>query len=251
MATAHARRVYRGKKIVIGTKDRRWQWSKVFDHNPIIATPKEIRAQIDADWIVNGPGCRPYINYDAMEKPIKTAPKFHYHKIGPLEPGEIYFTEAEKARKLYGRFIVVDPNTDIKCVSVNKAWGFDKFQSVVDMLPDIRFVQASYGRPLLDGVETFDTANFRAGCRLVQDAIGFLGNEGGLHHAAAAVGTPAIVIFGSYHSPKVTGYASHINLSVGDEPCGTRAHCQHCRDAMNSITVDLVSEKVKLLFGDF
>jgi len=249
MATAHARREYKGNKIAIGTVDRRWYWSPIFDNNPIIATPTEIRGRTKVDWIVNASGCRPYINYDVMEKPIKTAPRFYYNEIGPLDPGEIYFTNDEKPQILTGRYIVIEPNIKENSVSPNKQWGIDKFQSVVNALPHVRFVQPKYGMPILDSVEPIETKSFRDACRLIRDSIGYLGNEGGLHHAAAAVCTPAIVIFGGYHSPKVTGYAEHINLSIGD-PCGIRAPCEHCKEVMESITVEMVCEKVHFVYGD-
>ena len=210
MATAHARREYTGRKIAIGSADHRWYWSPVFDNNPIIATPKEIRGG-HVDWIVNSAGCRPYIDYDAMEKPIKTAPRFFYNEIGPLTPGEIYLSDESTVT---GQYIVVEPHVKDGCVSPNKSWGFDRFQSVVKSCPGIRFVQPDYGAAILEGVEPVVTKGFLNACSLIRDATGYLGNEGGLHHAAAAVDTPSVVIFGGYHSPKVTGYSNHINLQL-------------------------------------
>jgi FkbM family methyltransferase len=44
--------------------------------------------------------------------------------------------------------------------------------------------------------------------------------EGGLHHAAAALGVRAVVIFGGFISPATTGYALHTNLFTAARPAG-------------------------------
>jgi hypothetical protein len=60
-----------------------------------------------------------------------------------------------------------------------------------------------------------------------------------LHHAAAAVGTRAIVIHGGFTPPAVLGYSGHINLTGGaDEACGYWDRCNHCRAALDRIEVD-------------
>jgi hypothetical protein len=46
--------------------------------------------------------------------------------------------------------------------------------------------------------------------------------EGGLHHAAAALGVRAVVIFGGFISPATTGYELHTNLFTGGQACGMR-----------------------------
>jgi ADP-heptose:LPS heptosyltransferase len=61
------------------------------------------------------------------------------------------------------------------------------------------------------GVETVVTsivaaARYIAGCRC------YIGTEGFLHHLAAAFGKPAVVLFGAYSHPKVTGYDFHTNI---------------------------------------
>ena len=71
--------------------------------------------------------------------------------------------------------------------------------------------------------------------------------EGGLHHAAAASGTPSIVIFGGFISPRQTGYLHQSNLFTGGDPCGMRHRCSHCKRAMDRITVEEVLEKASLL----
>jgi ADP-heptose:LPS heptosyltransferase len=71
--------------------------------------------------------------------------------------------------------------------------------------------------------------------------------EGGLHHAAAALGLKCIVIYGGFISPDQTGYDLHINLFTGGTPCGSRKSCQHCKDAMAKIEPAQVFEHLKTL----
>ena len=40
----------------------------------------------------------------------------------------------------------------------------------------------------------------------------FLGHEGGFAHAAAALSKPAVVIYGGWIPPEVTGYEFHENI---------------------------------------
>jgi ADP-heptose:LPS heptosyltransferase len=64
--------------------------------------------------------------------------------------------------------------------------------------------------------------------------------EGGLHHGAAAIEKRAVVLFGGFIPPSVTGYDTHINLVGSDNFCGSIHPCKHCADAMKSISVETV-----------
>jgi ADP-heptose:LPS heptosyltransferase len=65
--------------------------------------------------------------------------------------------------------------------------------------------------------------------------------EGGLHHAAAALGLRAVVIFGGFISPATTGYDLHRNFFTGGQACGMRLACAHCAEAMARITPEEVA----------
>jgi hypothetical protein len=248
MATAHARRVYRldpTRKVAIGNEERRFYWSEVFWHNPIIASPAEIRSKRPVQWIVNASGCRPYIDYAATGCPARTASRFVWKDIGPLEPGEIHFTAAEREPFAEGRFVVVEPHV----TRANKDWTFARFQAVVDALPDLRFVQPDYGKQRLRGVESIITRTLRDACRLIRDAAAYIGPEGALHHAAAAVNTPAVVIFGGFISPRQTGYEGQVSLFAGGAPCGSRQPCTHCTEAMAAITPESVADALRSILS--
>ena len=187
-----------------------------------------------------GPGYRPYI---AGHKPDARV----WRKYKP-KPAQIVFThdEQEYISTMPRRYVVIEPHVkQVGSGKGNKDWGFERYQKVVKKLPEIAWLQMGNGSlPKLDGVHYVQTANFRQACAVLSKAIGYLGPEGGLHHAAAAVKVPAVVIFGGYISPEVTGYESHVNLYTGDGlGCGRHAKCE-C-NCMARITEDQVAQAVK------
>jgi ADP-heptose:LPS heptosyltransferase len=92
-----------------------------------------------------------------------------------------------------------------------------------------------------DGLKAPD---FRHALAVMERAALYIGPEGGLHHGAAAVGTKAVVLFGAWIPPQVTGYDSHINIATG-KACGSLKACPHCAEAMASISVDQVFEAAR------
>lgn len=81
---------------------------------------------------------------------------------------------------------------------------------------------------------------FIAGLRLVVCC------EGGVHHIARAVGTPAIVIFGGMINPEWTGYKTQLNLTNKKECsyCWNPSPCVANHECMREITVEQVIEAI-------
>jgi ADP-heptose:LPS heptosyltransferase len=96
-------------------------------------------------------------------------------------------------------------------------------------------------------VRRVETSSFRDACRLLSNADLFVGTDGGLHHAAAALGKRAVVVWGGLVSPKILGYDSHINLHSGTHSCGSEGPCLHCRKALDWVTVDMVVSAIESL----
>ncbi len=66
-----------------------------------------------------------------------------------------------------------------------------------------------------------------------------------LHHAAAALGIPSVVIWTGFSSPRHLGYDTHRNIHDGSEPCGTYSGvCKHCLLKAKQITVEQVLDAV-------
>lgn len=231
----------RGKRIAFGDGTRiRWDQhsARIFSRNPDIAAPGSELAK-DLEWIPFYKGNRIYNrqgdncwiwNYD-----------FH------VRPGAIYLTQREQAEaRPYGlRHVVIEPHVALwKSGVVNKDWGRARYQAVADALikRGRRVLQCDYGGgPMLDNVVRVPTRAFRNALALLAYAGLYIGPEGGMHHGAAAVGIPAVVIFGGFVPPSVTGYNSHVNLTGGETTfCGSFDACPHCRAALDRISVDEV-----------
>lgn len=240
MATARARVLYEINPVmveVVNVKGQRYP-SEVYSHNPIIAT---LLHRGPVQTLYDGSHCRPYVDYDKMLETsptdsIKQATHWVWIPDKMAGPGEIFFAPHEEPRLVDGDYVVIEPHIKPKA-SPNKDWGFFHYQQVVAALPGVRFVQCDYGLPILDGVDTVKTPTFRDALRLIRDAGGLVSPEGGMHHAAAALGVPAVVLFGGFLSPDVTGYEGHANLAALDAGCGARYDCAHCNQAWLDITV--------------
>ena len=211
-------------------------WGEVFDNNPKI----DRNPGVGAIWLDEVKGNRPYIDYNATQ--LRTDGKVIYRKFRP-EPGELFFTPEELAPyEQYHDFIYIEPNVK-GSFSGNKDWGFEKWQEVVKRLP-YKFIQGR-GRKL-DGVEQVDTPRFRDACALLSRASMFLGTDGGLHHAAAALGKRAVVVWGGLVGPDTLGYDFHTNIrGKGVQNCGNHVKCDHCKKALSLVSVEMVVEAVK------
>lgn len=201
-------------------------------NNPHIA--KQVSSK--AACIADGPGIRPYIEYPfTIEGHRYTAWRARDHR------GRIYLSEPEKtqaAGMVTGDFVVIEPNIKRKA-NVNKVWAWDRYQQVADQA-GVKLVQLGVvGLPVLRGVSLIETPTFRLACAVLARARAYIGPEGGLHHAAAALDVPAVVIFGGSPSVEATGYPEHVNLG-GTDPCGRWSPCEHCKKRMDGITVEMV-----------
>lgn len=234
----------RGHRVAFGDRQR-IVWgphsSVVFRGNPNIAEPGSEGAR-DLIWIehykghrlYNRPGGRGWIWDDAFRP----------------TPGEFFFDAAETEfgqflRAAIGPFVLIEPNVPAhKGVAANKQWPVGRWQALADRLlaTGRTVVQFDYlgARYRLGGVRVEPAPSFRHAAAALGRADLFIGHEGGMHHAAAAVGAPAVVIFGGFIPPRVTGYDTHVNLSAGGEACGSIAPCKHCASALAEITVDHV-----------
>lgn len=232
----------RGWKVAV--RDNRkpdWhRWHPIWNGNPRIARPGE---SFDA-VLDDAPGNRPYVA-------AKSLIQWNWREYAP-EPGEIFLTQAESLhRDMAAGRVVVNPSVKASA-SPNKLWPRESWQKLVDSAPDIDWLQIGEGgEPRLHGVPFLRTPTFREACGVLSGATAAVLHEGGLHHAAAAMGIPAVVIFGGFISPRVTGYASQASLfmETDEHPlgCGLRIPCFHCHTAMQGITPGRVLDELEHL----
>lgn len=226
-----------GKRAAFGDGNR-IIWSdaahEIFQDNPNVAPPGTEGAA-NLVWFEHYTGRRAY-----HSSPNRSGRAWCFDEGFRPTPGEFFFTDAEKAfaEDLPRDFVVIEPT--VKPRAVNKQWG--RWDALVKAIGPV--VQFGAG-PAIPGASLVRTPSFRHAAAAMQRARLAILPEGGLHHAAAAVGTRAVVIFGGFIHPRTTGYVGHVNLFIGDRPCGHLDECAHCRQAMASITVDQVIEAAR------
>jgi hypothetical protein len=162
--------------------------------------------------------------------------------------GEIYLSDHEQAfGKQHAGRVIVEPNIKPNA-SPNKQWGWVRWNKLAWLLRQQGITVTQLGpdnTPVLEGAEMIVTRNIRHAAAVMANARAAVLPEGGLHHTAAVFGIPAVVIYGGYISPAVTGYAGQKAFFNGgpEHPlgCGMRVACAHCADAMASITPEAVA----------
>lgn len=232
MSTGEAEKVE--GKVVIGNGAKVY-WDEVFEGNPKIA--KE--ASRETRWLLNYPGHRPYIK-------SVTPTNFVFDENYRAPYGRLYISERERAwaeEVAKGDFILVEPHVkdaeqSVGFLGKNKAW--DKWDELLKL--DYPWLQIGKRQSIPRFIET---KSFRRALAILERAKLLITTDGALHHAAAALGVPSIVLWGGVASPKVLGYPTQVNIWNGADSCGTFAHkCEHCKQAMASITVDQVRKHI-------
>jgi hypothetical protein len=218
-----------GKLVKLGNGSTMYRDKSIFSNNPRMAEKDDT----DVVWVANYPGKRPYLAGNDGKHLL-------FNKTFKPVPGELYLSSDEKewARKrIKGDYIVIEPNVNKKYIhTVNKGWPH--FNELLKA--DLPWVQ-------LGDVNTksktrkIDTETFREALSVLAGAKLFVGTDGGLHHAAAALGIPAVVIWTGFTSPQHLGYDMHVNIHDGGEPCGTYYKvCEHCANIAQAISAEQV-----------
>ena len=204
----------------------RWHW--LWDGNPRLTKNKH-----GAQILMNGPGARPYVDY------AKSTPERWAYTNWRTVPGELYLPRLEPSD-----YVLIEPHVK-KRASPNKQWG--RWQALVDLMPEVRWLQVGpSGTEVLRGAVFIETTDFRQACIQLSGVRAAVLPEGGLHHAAAALGIPSIVLFGSMTSPRNTGYDAHVNLAIDDpEGLGWRISHPACAAAWDKIVPEYVAERLK------
>ena len=273
MVTALASQVkkkYPNRQIVIGNVAKKQAYhSIVYDNNPNITDCRLIDKTKPIHIIDYHSGNRPYINY----KKSKDSKKYFWNKSFKPTPGEIYFTENEKKKSYlilkkaindwnkrntqkFKSIIFLETSStkiDDSQFSIkhkNKDWGNENWSKLINKLNnDFLIIQPKHDKSkLFENVYVTETINFREACAVLSNCDLFLGHEGGFGHASAALEKKAIVYFGGWIPPEVTGYSFHENIYYESiqSPCGEfKKICSHCEDARKNIKVDNLEERIR------
>ena len=90
---------------------------------------------------------------------------------------------------------------------------------------------------------------FREAALIIKHSQLFVGTEGGLMHAAAAVDKRALILWGGITVPSFAGYPSLHDIickHVSCSPCGNLGWCDNGKKCMKDITVKEVLERLFL-----
>lgn len=169
---------------------------------------------------------------------------------------ELYLTDAERefGRRFWGE-IVIDPHTKDQ-YTVNKRYPFEKWQRVVDGLKKsgiTKIVQVGQQTDqVLAGVyDMTGKTTFREAAAIIEQADLFIGPEGGLMHAANAVGTKSVIIITGFLHPTMTCYPENKNIWIGEKhgPCGMKILCEKCQEECAKHDETEIIEATKSLRG--
>lgn len=222
----------------------------VFDGNPAIA----YEPGPDVDEVVEGGGVRPYIE---MKTPDRWVWKNYSPKPAPLLYDECLVSRYVSAMTACGVPHVLLAPTSKVISHRNKEWPAGYWAELasaisrsglcahkIEPIGGTEFRCVDLGGRVAATHKIPDFKNLIAALRAAKllNAV-LVTHEGGTHHAAAAVGMKAIVLYGGFISPNQTGYGFHRNLHTTGEPCGSRIDCYHCAAAMNSIRpIDVLAD---------
>ncbi len=142
----------------------------------------------DEQWLIDYPGHRGY-QYSHNDEVIYFNPEYR------AEPATVVVDAIEND------YIIYQPNKKRFAPEAKKYRYFDE---VVAAFPKETF-------HILTGTTATEAAAYMKGAKA------YLGIEGGLHHLAAAVGTPAVVVFGAFNPRHIIGYEMHKNIGT-DRP---------------------------------
>lgn len=239
MAAGEARRIHAetGKPVCIVDRFGRPIRQEVWKGTPYIADYPGNGAY----KLKNCGGHRPYIKG-------KTERQWFWNEYKPI-PARLFLTTEERQWERQGTGKVILGPSIKRGASPNKAWPHERWIGLAERLRHLDLGQFP-GDFLIPGVPVIQTPSIRCAGAVLRGARAAVVHEGGLHHMAAAMSRPAVVIYGGFISPAQTGYDMHANLFTGGEPCGMRVPCDHCRQAMDAITIDMVAEALaKILEG--
>lgn len=220
--------------------------SPIFENNPYICQDLK-----DSSHLLAVPLNNPQTNYCKSDTPTKAVQRHDKHIIQQIcdEYGisnvdlkcDLFLSEEERsnARKILkdvgSDFITIDPHTKDE-YTVNKRYPFDKWQNVVDEVrKNLGIEVVQIGSPtdqILKGVtDLTGKTSFRQAAAIISHSLLHAGPEGGLMHAANAVGIKSVILITGFLHPRMTCYEENSNIWIGEPhgPCGMKVECSQCK----------------------
>lgn len=158
--------------------------------------------------------------------------------------------EEEKAKKIVSKYKnPVAIHITSKCSS-NQEWSLKNWNKLIEKMKDHTFIQLGLAdEPLVEGaVDLRGKTSIREAIAVVKHCKFFVGVDSFLQHAAAAVRTKGIVLFGP-SNPEIWGYDNNINLykKIKCSPCIDELggeECPHGKKCMKKLSVREVKNSI-------
>jgi len=168
-------------------------------------------------------------------------------KTAPKKP-VIFLAEAEKRKFALPSGVkpwVAMHSMGATEMTENKNWYSDRFLKVSQKIQGFcRVVQLGrVGDPDLEfDLDLRGKVSPRQAAAVLESCSGLICQEGYLMHAATAVGTRAVVVYGGFIAPWESGYPENINLfsELPCSPCWLRGPCPFDKECMKRIEPDQV-----------
>ena len=128
---------------------------------------------------------------------------------------------------------------------VNKEWGRNKWEEFIKITSkDYILIKTTNSKDnTVEGLYSI-LCDFRTNYAIMKKCDFYVGNEGGLSHLWAITRKRAIVFFGHWIPPYVTGYPFHLNLTKNtNDHCGSLKKCKTCINFFK----DLEPEYIKFI----
>jgi ADP-heptose:LPS heptosyltransferase len=177
-------------------------------------------------------------------------------KTAPKKP-VIFLSETEKlefALPLVGKPWVAMHSTGVTEMTENKNWYPERFLEVSRKVRGFcRVVQLGrVGDPDLEfDLDLRGKVNPRQAAAVLDSCSALICQVGYLMHAAAAVGTRAVVVYGGFEAPWESGYSENINLfsELKCSPCWLRGPCPYDKKCMQQIGSEEVVDCLRPLIA--
>lgn len=176
---------------------------------------------------------------------------------------ELYLTTEEQARaegllSHHGltQYLVIDPETKGEWFGQLRAWPFERWQAVVDILleagsdPQLVQVGLPQSRRLRGVIDLCGKTTFREAAWVIKRAVLFVGTDGALMHAANAMDAQALILWGGVNLPEFLGYPNKHQIIckyVPCAPCGNLGWCEYDHRCMRDIEVAEVVGAIRRL----
>lgn len=141
----------------------------------------------------------------------------------------VFLTEAEEKNgraclSKYTNPITINPSTE---GTKNKEWFAGHWEQLISSMPQYSFIQLGLAKDeLVKGAIDMRGISIRDSMAVIKASMCYVGIDSFMAHAATAVSTPAVVLFGATQ-PAVFGSLSNLNLY-------TDHHCSPCFETLVS-----------------